>query len=107
MMKKRSEMKIQKAIARAKRTVLGRTLCRIAGDRAGGVMMEYVILGVLVAAAVVAVVAIFGQRIGHSFGVMTKAVSGDMTGAQDDAKNARDGSAAVDTERDRNKDFHK
>lgn len=52
--------KKQNRVALAKRSVLGRVLCRLCGDTAGGVMMEYVILGVLVAAAVVALVWAFG-----------------------------------------------
>ena len=55
-MKKRSEMRIQMAIARAKRTALGRAFCRLAGNRVGGVMLEYVMLAVLVSAAVAALV---------------------------------------------------
>ncbi|MDD2597626.1 MAG: hypothetical protein PHO37_00165 [Kiritimatiellae bacterium] len=40
-----------------------RALRRLLGDRAGGVMMEYVILAVLIAAAVVVAVAMFGKTI--------------------------------------------
>ena len=38
-------------IARARHSALGRMLCRIAGDKTGAVMMEYVILGVLMMVA--------------------------------------------------------
>ena len=45
----------------ARRTALGRTLCRLAGDRTGAVMMEYVILGVLIAAAATLAAIYFGK----------------------------------------------
>lgn len=61
-------------IARAKRTALGRTLCRLFGDRTGGVMMEYVLLGVLVAAAVVALVWAFGGTLSGGLRTMTMSI---------------------------------
>ena len=62
-------------IARAKRTALGRFLCRLAGDNAGAVMMEYVVLGVLVVAAVVGLVVAFGGTIGDAFKTMITAIT--------------------------------
>jgi len=47
-------------------------LCRLMGDRTGGVMMEYVILAVLIAAAVVVAVAMFGKTIVGMFDVAGK-----------------------------------
>ncbi len=47
-------------------------LCRLLGDRRGGVMMEYVILAVLIAAAVVVAVAMFGKTIVGMFNVAGK-----------------------------------
>lgn len=64
-------------IARAKRTALGRLLCRLAGDNAGAVMMEYVVLGVMVVAAVVAIVMLFGQQIRVSWDKMIKSLRGE------------------------------
>lgn len=61
-------------IARAKRTKFGRFLCRILGEENGAVAMEYVIIGVLVAAAVVAIVMVFGDTIGKMFGDMATAL---------------------------------
>lgn len=49
-----------------------RVLRRLIGDRAGGVMMEYVILAVLIAAAVVVAVAMFGKTIVGMFDVAGK-----------------------------------
>lgn len=70
-------------IARAKRTALGRTLCRLFGDDSGGVMMEYVILAVLIAAACVVAVAMFGKTIVGMFSVAAINTTGEhTTGAQ-------------------------
>lgn len=68
-------------IARAKRTAFGRFLCRLAGEETGAVMMEYVVLGVMVVAAVVAVVLLFGKQIRVNFDKMTKATKGDSKSA--------------------------
>ncbi len=46
-----------------------KALCRLAGNKNGGVMMEYVILAVLIAAAVVVAVAMFGKTIVNMFDV--------------------------------------
>ena len=68
-------------IARAKRTAVGRFLCRLAGDNAGAVMMEYVVLGVMVVAAAVAIVMLFGQQIRVSWDKMLKALRGEPEAA--------------------------
>jgi len=67
---------------RAKRSALGRTLCRLFGDEAGGVMMEYVILAVLVAAAVVVAVMYFGKNIKGGFNAMSHTVAGESVEAK-------------------------
>jgi len=69
-------------LQRAKRSRFGRFLTRLLGDQTGAVMMEYVVLGVLVVAAVVAIVIFFGDTIRNQFGVMTKATAGDHKGAE-------------------------
>ncbi|MGN0833638.1 MAG: hypothetical protein ACI4RD_08340 [Kiritimatiellia bacterium] len=58
-MKKDRKMKCR--IQRAKRSALGRVLCRLAGDAAGAVMMEYIVLAVLLVAATVGIVVLFGR----------------------------------------------
>ena len=63
-------------IARAKRTLFGRVLCRLFGDQTGAVLMEYVVLGVLVVAAVVGLVVAFGDQIGKGFKHMVHALQG-------------------------------
>ena len=45
------------------------------GDRTGGVMMEYVILAVLIAAAVVVAVITFSRAVGDGFFVAGKSVT--------------------------------
>jgi len=78
-------MKVSRwTIAKAKKRALGRLLCRLFGDEAGGVMMEYVILAVLVAAAVVVAVMVFGKTIMEMFGVATKAGAGEHSQASAD-----------------------
>lgn len=68
------DTKMKMRLARAKRTAFGRFLCRLAGDTAGAVMMEYVVLGVLIVAAVVGLVVAFGGTIGSAFETMSKAI---------------------------------
>jgi len=77
----KTERRMQARIARAKRSALGRVFCRLCGDEAGGVMMEYVILGLLVAAAVVVAVMYFGKNIRMGFNAMGQAVSGESKDA--------------------------
>lgn len=81
MKKTKDKTKQALLIARAKRTALGRFLCRLAGDNAGAVMMEYVVLGVMVVAAVVAIVMLFGQQIRVGFDKMLKALRAEPQAA--------------------------
>ena len=62
-------------IERAKRTKFGRFLCALMGDQCGAVAMEYVVIALLVAAAVVGVVMVFGSRIANMFTQSTQALS--------------------------------
>lgn len=75
MKKMKVESKRAILIARAKRTAMGRFLCRLAGDNAGAVMMEYVVLGVLVVAAVVGLVVAFGDTIGNGIKTMITTIT--------------------------------
>lgn len=61
-------------VARARRTMFGRAVCRLLGDQTGAVLMEYVVLGVLLVAAVVGAVVMFGEDIVGAFKVMGKAI---------------------------------
>ncbi|MBP5637970.1 MAG: hypothetical protein J6X55_00700 [Victivallales bacterium] len=73
-------------LRRAKRTKVGRFLCRLLGDERGAVAMEYVVIALLVAAAVVGIVIVFGSRIASMFGGATKALSSSETGQAEVAK---------------------
>lgn len=72
----KSDAKMKMMIDRAKRTRLGRLFCRLAGEERGAVMMEYVVLGVMVVAAVVALVMLFGDQIKANFQKMIYALKG-------------------------------
>ena len=69
-------------IERAKKSLLGRLVCRLAGDQKGAVMMEYVIVAVLIAAACVVAVAMFGKTIVGMFNVAAKGATADHSGAK-------------------------
>lgn len=69
-------------IMRVKRSRIGRIACRLLGDEKGAVMMEYVILGVLIAAAAVVAVTVFGKNIVAMFNVSTQAMSGNTEKAE-------------------------
>lgn len=64
------------ALKRAKSTLFGRILCRLVGEQTGAVMMEYVVIGVLVVAAAVAMVQLFGGGIRKQFDAMIQALFG-------------------------------
>ncbi len=78
------------SIQKAKKHLLGRVLCRIAGDEKGAVMMEYVIVAVLIAAACVTAVAMFGKTIVGMFDTAAKGATGDSKGAREAQELARD-----------------
>ncbi|MBO4527414.1 MAG: hypothetical protein IKX48_17690 [Victivallales bacterium] len=70
-------MKKQVWLERAKRNAFGRMLCRVLGDDKGAVAMEYVVIALLVAAAVVGLVMVFGKNIAQMFGATTKSLGGE------------------------------
>ena len=88
-------------IVRAKRTFLGRMLCRMMGEETGAVMMEYVIVATLIAAAVAAGAWFFGKDIMNMFGTAGRAATGDDDGGrqmQADAQSGnRDGHKQADS----------
>ena len=77
-------------IERAKKYLLGRVLCRLAGDEKGAVMMEYVIVAVLIAAACVVAVAMFGKTIVGMFSVAAKGATGDAAAAKTEETTQRE-----------------
>ena len=64
-----------------KATRLGRALVRIVGEENGAVMMEYVVLAVLLVAAVVGAVIAFSGRIQNQFKAAGQAAGGQTTTA--------------------------
>ena len=75
---------------RSLKRTLGKFLCRLFGDQVGGVMMEYVILAVLIAAAVVVAVAMFGKTLVGMFDTAAKGATGAHTAANETMKATRD-----------------
>jgi Flp pilus assembly pilin Flp len=84
--KRNMKIDLQRKSRMAKRTRLGRMLCRLAGDQTGAVLMEYVILGVLIAAAATLAAIYFGKGIVGSFTTMTHATTGKTDAAAESAK---------------------
>ena len=74
-----------------------KVLCRLMGDRAGGVMMEYVILAVLVAAAAVVAVMFFGRGIVTSLSTSTHAIAGESKAASSSAKKGKSDAVTAET----------
>ena len=68
---------------KAKKSFLGRVLCRLAGEEKGAVMMEYIVIGLLIAAAAVIAVSAFGQTITQMFASLGASVTGDHATATD------------------------
>lgn len=52
-------------VVRAKRTVMGRMLCRLIGDEKGAVAMEYVVIALLIIAAAVGAAVYFGKTVSN------------------------------------------
>lgn len=77
-------------IQRAKKTVFGRVLCRVLGEETGAIMMEYVIVATLIAAACAVGVYIFGRQIMHAADSAGSAVKGDDIQSRETIKDARD-----------------
>jgi Flp pilus assembly pilin Flp len=80
-----------------------KALCRLAGDRSGGVMMEYVILAVLIAAAVVVAVAMFGKTIVGMFDVAGKGATTRHSEAKTSLETTR---GLQDSDADAAKEYH-
>ncbi len=53
--------------SKAKNTVCGRVLRRMLGEERGAVAMEYIVIALLIAAAVVALVMVFGGNLRNMF----------------------------------------
>ena len=67
---------------RWKNSFAGKMLRRFLGEEKGAVMMEYVIVAVLIAAACVVAVAMFGKTIVGMFDTAAHGATGDHSGAK-------------------------
>ena len=76
-------------IRNLRNTRIGRIVCRVLGEEKGAVAMEYVILAVLIAAAIVVAVAVFGKTIVGMFDVAGKGASGQHTEAKSTLDNVQ------------------
>ena len=85
---------------KAKKSFLGRILCRLAGEEKGAVMMEYIVIGLLIAAAAVIAISAFGQTITQMFASLGASVTGDHATATDAQNTAQSSMAAGATASD-------
>ena len=76
-------------INRMKNSAFGKFLRRISGEETGAVMMEYVIVAVLVAAAAVVAIAIFGKSIVGQTNAASQAVVSNPHAAETIVENNR------------------
>ena len=67
----------------AAKSFVGRVLRRLLGEEKGAVMMEYIVIALLIAAAAIVAVAVFGRTISDMFGVVATATTGDHRNAKD------------------------
>lgn len=84
-------------INKIKQSRFGRIVCRMFGEERGAVMMEYVIVAVLIAAAVAVGAWYFGRSVNNEFRVASHAVVNDNTGAYKVQEAAQDNLAAQDS----------
>ena len=83
-------MKRKSFLKKATNSFVGRVLRRLLGEENGAVMMEYIVVGLLIAAACVVAVAAFGTTITSMFGSIATSMTGDHQTAitqQNKAKN--------------------
>lgn len=75
---------------RAKKSLLGKVIYRVAGEEDGAVMMEYVIVAVLIAAACALGAYFFGRSTNNSFHTASMAVAAANTEAAENAEKNQD-----------------
>lgn len=79
--------KSKRRIERAKNSALGRMFCRLFGDQTGAVMMEYIVLAVLLVAATVGIVVVFGRNMRAQWYTAMLAMMGKTDSAQINQEN--------------------
>jgi Flp pilus assembly pilin Flp len=70
-------------LKKATSSFVGRVLRRFLGEEKGAVMMEYIVIGLLIAAAAVIAISAFGQTITQMFASLGASVTGDHATATD------------------------
>lgn len=92
-------MKLKKLrITRAKRTAMGRFVCRLLGDDCGAVAMEYVVIALLVVAAAVGAAVYFGRAVSGGFKGSADMITDVGTKVETRSKNVKDEMGKVKTE---------
>ena len=81
-MNKRSFLK------KATNSFVGRVLRRLLGEEKGAVMMEYIVVGLLIAAVAVVAISAFGGYASELFGTLGHAMGGRSTAARNSLTNA-------------------
>lgn len=74
-------MKRKSFLKKATNSFVGRVLRRLLGEEKGAVMMEYIVVGLLIAAACIVAVGVFGNMTSGMFATLT----GYMTNQKDNA----------------------
>jgi len=82
-------------VIRAKRTVVGRMICRLIGDEKGAVAMEYVVIALLIIAAAVGAAVYFGRAITGGFQAAGDIITDTNTDVETRTKNANDKLKAI------------
>ena len=91
-------MKRKSFLKKATNSFVGRVLRRLLGEEKGAVMMEYIVVGLLIAAACVLAVAYFGNTVTSMFASLAHSMAGDPTTAanvQNEANRAATADFAV------------
>ena len=70
-------MKRKSFLKKATNSFVGRVLRRLLGEEKGAVMMEYIVIGLLIAAAAVIAISAFGQTLTQMFASLGASATGD------------------------------
>ena len=87
-------MKRSNFLKKVANSFAGRVLRRLLGEEKGAVMMEYIVIGLLIAAVAVVAVGAFGGAITSVFGALTGYVVGESTAGDTSLANARTDASA-------------
>ena len=81
-------MKRKSFLKKATNSFVGRVLRRLLGEEKGAVMMEYIVVGLLIAAVAVVAISAFGGYASELFGTLGFAMGGKSTAARTSLNNA-------------------